>query len=223
MQNSSEKKEAMETSMFNFKDDSNDDFELILPPECEIKQQENNNEFELHFGTMQPNSASSQEKRVSFDSTKNQYYVIERGQKDTDFLFETDDEFRTSEFEIDLGIATEICGQVYDLKITHEAPAPIEDSVVKNEKMKTEVLNEIEDTLQIKKEASYIEIEMESNRSQKETAPIEKEDASKEVELDHLSESILHNVSNAQRVVVENIPSLKNNPFIMRDRMGGTR
>ncbi|KAM0680452.1 hypothetical protein GINT2_001512 [Glugoides intestinalis] len=227
MQNDSEKKESIETSIFNFKDDSNDDFELILPPECEIKQYEAGADFELHFGAMQPNSGCTHEKRVSFDSTKNQYYVLERRQRETDTLFETDDEFCTSEFEIDLGIATDIGGQVYDLKIAHEAPSPIKDDMVDDGRMKIEALNEVEAYLQPQTEVAYIETETESDTQQTEVDSFKKEDEMKisldssiEVKMEHLPENILHNVSNAQRVVVENIPSLKNNPFIMRDRMG---
>lgn len=133
MQNGNENKNAFESAIFD--DDSADLLEFVLPPECQITQDGNS----ILLDGCIPSSQSG--KRVSFDTSKNEYFTLERRPGANEDLFEADDDFQTSEFEISLGMA-DINSGVYSLKIEHQEPGPLEDTG-----MTTEMVGVVEEKL----------------------------------------------------------------------------
>lgn len=143
--NKNENSNSNINTLFNFEDDSDDAYELVLPPECEIKQSsiagcsKDEQTMSLLY------EESSEEKRVSFDMSKNEYLTVERyinnsgnSSFDADDEFQTGDELDINKFAIDLGTITEI----QNLRISREAHS-IEDEI-NNNKMRLEMLNKVE-------------------------------------------------------------------------------
>ncbi|ELA41939.1 uncharacterized protein VICG_00956 [Vittaforma corneae ATCC 50505] len=285
--------------LFNFIEDLDEEYELVLPPECEIRGANahyvldhgrctdtitNCNDFVCDHSInvsaasvldnaecaivdascgetgneMQPDHAEEDRKnrRVSFDTSRNQYFTVERHCKDNEnALFETDDEFQATEFEINLDTFKEQDREVYYSKIAHERPSPSNGDSINNEKKTIELLEQIESRIQNDMKSS--DANSNPNDNDKNGHTVDNSTTGSTIHtvmsdsLDSLSEftskisyskdrlaqiyaskdedrSLLKITfsepasepeSGDQKVIIESIPRISNNPFIMKDRM----
>lgn len=146
---------------FNFNDDSNEEYELILPPECELKHSATVPiggipNFGIHTDTTRAQAereresmtSQNQKRRVSFDTSRNEYFMMECHQSDGEnIFFGSEDDPQVSEFEIGLDQAEGREWKVYCSKIAHEkVEAPI-DEIFGAREEKIEILEKIESKL----------------------------------------------------------------------------
>lgn len=281
--NVKEENKCEHNQFFNFTEDLDEEYELVLPPECEIRSasggyapncgsytsafpgcseytcgQPDSSDASMGsvlsggkcgadsgYGiaeneTDQP-SLGGENRRVSFDTSRNQYFTVERYNKDNENpLFEADDEFQASEFEISLDTAREQDREVYYSKIAHERPPLSNEDSISSEK-KIAILEQIESRIQSDRvdidsqvsstAGSAVNIAMDDpqddlpeavskSRYAKDRllqACMSKGEYGRSLEIT-FSESVSE--PDDRKVIVENIPRINNNPFIMKDRMG---
>lgn len=94
---------AKNTDLFNFEISQEDNYEFTLPKDCEITPE-----------------GLEEIKRVSFDTTRNEYFTVERKDSENELFEEDEEEIHSFEIEID-------GNQVFSSKIEHEGPSGFEE------------------------------------------------------------------------------------------------
>lgn len=107
---------AKNTDLFNFEISQEDNYEFTLPKDCEITPE-----------------GLEEIKRVSFDTTRNEYFTVERKDSENELFEEDEEEIHSFEIEID-------GNQVFSSKIEHEGPSGFEEG---NNEQKLEVLEKV--------------------------------------------------------------------------------
>lgn len=213
--------------IFHFDDNEDEEYEFVLPPECKISQDGPHSSISTNKGCLDL-AETGKERKVSFNTEKNEYYYVERhsDQEDT-ACFDADDEFRPKEFEIEILPPHEPVESIDDVKLASgmDRSGVSEALQIGNDAAHT---NEAPVTLapswSCKVPSSAPRPR--SNSLQQIIDDVSEFVSSIRIERDRLKNTLAKDppmpakdeLLGAQ-VVRESLPSIKDNPFILRDRM----
>lgn len=209
--------------IFHF-DDDGEDYDFVLPPEYKISQDRPHQESASGDESHGPVDAEGvQGRRVSFDTGRNEYYYVER-------CSDADEELGTKEFEIEIPLEQELDKSRVDMQGAEEdeleeelidRTGTLADASVQSRKPFLETLPSVrEDGVPdsiLGENLLCLTMDKEAGKTE------ENQPGSSFVEMAS-DNSLLSNdgcsfCPRDGQVVRESLPSIKDNPFILRDRM----